>query len=399
MNLADVFAAVAYKRLAKVDLPHGGSNQHELSGVSALRKFFRGQAIKGAKVEWHYFADDQDPRSELGTFSFYDSRKKSSAQTKRSEWRFYYKKEFLECAAVGDLLVIIKTLDEHYHGLVFQAGSSWMRAAVALWEIDDVSSSFDLFSEDQLDSRSLEFRRENILAALNITVALPVSANDEDLVLEKFGREFPATKDMSAFARKHTTVDVTDSDQTLIRWLEREEQLFRALEKIIVSEQIARGFNSVEQFFAYSLSAQNRRKARMGYALQNHLAELFQCHKLKFKEQARTESKNRPDFLFPGELQYHDLSFDAGLLVMLGAKSTLKDRWRQVLTEADRVRRKHLCTLETGISEKQTSEMKRHSLTLVVPAGLHSTYTGAQMKQILGVAEFIEFVAQKQKRK
>ena len=63
----------------------------------------------------------------------------------------------------------------------------------------------------------------------------------------------------------------------------------------------------------------------------------------------------------------------AALLVMLGVKSTSKDRWRQVLTEADRIPQKHLCTLEAGISAKQTDEMQRQQLTLVVPTGLHAT--------------------------
>ena len=62
----------------------------------------------------------------------------------------------------------------------------------------------------------------------------------------------------------------------------------------------------------------------------------------------------------------------------LGVKSTSKDCWRQVLTEADRIPQKHLCTQEAGISTKQTDEMRRQSLTLVVPAGLHATYTAGQ---------------------
>jgi hypothetical protein len=399
MNLSDVFAAVAYKRLAMVDLPNLGSNQHELSGVSALRSFFHGEVRDSGMVEWHYFADDQEPHSELGSFTFYDSRKKSAARTGRTEWRFYYKGDFLACASVGDLLVMTQTLDGQYHGLIFEAESSWIRAAAALWGINGAGPSFDFVSEDQLEVMSVEFQREQILAALNITVDRPISSQDEDIVTNNFGKKFPSTEQMSAFARKQIDVDRKASDQTLLLWLEREEQLFRALEKVVVSEKIARGFATVEEFIAYSLSVHNRRKARMGYALQNHLAELFKRHKLKFKAQACTESTNKPDFLFPGEREYHDEAFDAELLVVLGAKSTVKERWRQVLTEADRVPRKHLCTLEAGISEKQTSEMSRQSLTLVIPAGLHSTYTGAQRKQILSIAEFIELVAQKQIRR
>jgi len=83
---------------------------------------------------------------------------------------------------------------------------------------------------------------------------------------------------------------------------------------------------------------------------------------------------------------------------MLGVKSTSKDRWRQVLTEADRIPQKHLCTLEAGISTKQTDEMRRQQLTLVVPAGLHATYTGAQRAELVSLSQFVEMVSQKQER-
>jgi hypothetical protein len=72
----------------------------------------------------------------------------------------------------------------------------------------------------------------------------------------------------------------------------------------------------------------------MGYSLQNQLATLFDHHQLKYEAQAVTEGKNKPDFIFPGSKEYRDQQFKSELLVMLGAKSTLKERWRQILTEA-----------------------------------------------------------------
>ena len=63
----------------------------------------------------------------------------------------------------------------------------------------------------------------------------------------------------------------------------------------------------------------------------NHLAELFTRLGLRFTPQAGTEASNKPDFIFPGEREYHDATFNAALLVILGVKSTSKDRWRQVL--------------------------------------------------------------------
>lgn len=77
---------------------------------------------------------------------------------------------------------------------------------------------------------------------------------------------------------------------------------------------------------------------------------------------------------------------------MLGAKSTCKDRWRQVLSEANRIDHKHLLTVEPGISENQTEEMKIKNLQLVVPTSLHSTYRPTQQQWLLNVDGFIKLV-------
>jgi hypothetical protein len=396
MKLSDVFLAVAHKQLALVDLPNVGSNQHELNGIAALKQLFGTEASTTGVINWHYFADDEEPQAQSGDFTFYDARKRSSIRTGRSEWRFYYTGEFLSRASVGDILVIARSLDGRYHGLVFQAWSSWSRAAEELWGMGESQLSFDLIAESELEARQLAFQREQILLELDLDVKLPVAPTDEDLIVQKFGKKFPPTKQMSDFAREQTPSDTTGADEKLLLWLEREEQLFRALENVIVSERLTESFGKVQDFIDYSLSVQNRRKARMGHALQNHLGELFTQNKLMFTPQASTEGSNKPDFIFPGVAEYHDKTFDSKRLVMLGAKSTSKDRWRQVLTEADRISQKHLCTLEPGISEKQTDEMRRQSLTLVVPAQLQRTYTAKQRNHMLSLSAFISFVSEKQ---
>lgn len=81
---------------------------------------------------------------------------------------------------------------------------------------------------------------------------------------------------------------------------------------------------------------------------------------------------------------------------MLGSKSTCKDRWRQVLSEAKRIQQKHLFTLEPGISENQTAEMKVKRLQLVLPNSLHETYKPSQKGSLMNLREFVEFVANKQ---
>lgn len=81
---------------------------------------------------------------------------------------------------------------------------------------------------------------------------------------------------------------------------------------------------------------------------------------------------------------------------MLGAKTTAKDRWRQVLEEADRIKRKHLITLEGAISENQTNEMKSRMLQLVVPKEIQETYTTEQQSWLYSVADFLAEVKERQ---
>ncbi len=75
---------------------------------------------------------------------------------------------------------------------------------------------------------------------------------------------------------------------------------------------------------------------------------------------------------------------------MLGAKTTCKDRWRQVLAEANKIKRKHLITLQPAISEDQTTEMKDKNLQLIVPQSLHPTFTKNQQKWLITFSDFVQ---------
>lgn len=81
---------------------------------------------------------------------------------------------------------------------------------------------------------------------------------------------------------------------------------------------------------------------------------------------------------------------------MLGAKTTVKERWRQVLDEADRISEKHLVTLEPAVSEDYTRAMKKDGLRLVVPSPLFSSYTATQQDWLMSVRDFCELVERKQ---
>lgn len=397
-SIGDVIAQAAYKTLRQVDLPRG-SNQHEINGSRSLRKFFGASQPTRGTIIWKYFSDSSETiAGEEGEYNFYDAREASFEKTGRTEWRLYYTGEFLEYAKIGDTLIIVRLqsnvgdIAPIIYGLVFEQNSSWLRAATSLLGPQLESSRLRLFDEQKLTLSSLDFLSRQLLEEIGIPFGEPVTATDEDLVIQRFGLEFPSTREMSTFARELTSVDVSVPDAALVAWLDREESLFRALERRIVQDRIDLSFDSVDEFVAYSLSVHNRRKSRMGHAFENHLEELLRLRKLQHKRQGKTEGRRRVDFLFPGERAYQDKNFPARKLAMLAAKATCKDRWRQVLDEADRIPIKHLCTLQPRISTDQTRTMHDRGIVLVIPKAIQATYTCEQMQDIMSVEEFLDMI-------
>lgn len=134
------------------------------------------------------------------------------------------------------------------------------------------------------------------------------------------------------------------------------------MEEHLIKERLEQGFFKdgeidVDSFISFSLSVQNRRKSRAGLSLENHIEALLKSQEILYTHTPVTENKAKPDFIFPCIEAYKDEQYEENYLTMLGAKSTCKDRWRQVLSEAGRISRKHLLTLEPSISTNQTDEM------------------------------------------
>jgi hypothetical protein len=400
--LSNYIRGYAAKIIKRVDLPDEGSNQHELGGVAKLKEMFESDSPVRGTVNWIRFDDQDETREVLGEFYYYDPRAKSASRTGRSEWRLYYYEDrhVLDESEVGDLLVLIRLKESPktlIHAFVFSKDSTWFDKASLLFES---SGNFVVVDERSVSTKKLGFAEEYILSLLGIETK-KLSPQIEDLVEEHLpSAKLPTTKKMAElvhtllpFGRDH------DLDDQLLQWLRFEEQLFMAWERREVQKRLDIGFTgstAVDDFIKYSLSVQNTRKSRMGYSLENHLEKIFLIQDIKFQKKAETENGNEPDFLFPSHKDYLNLSFPSDLLSMLGAKSSLKERWRQILPEADRITEKHLCTLEPKISVKQTDQMVGKKVRLVIPTEIHSTYTSHQLRQILSVTDFSKLVLERQ---
>ena len=195
---------------------------------------------------------------------------------------------------------------------------------------------------------------------------------------------------------EHNTEISKNPDLQLLKWIDTEYCLFRGFEEKIYAPIYSKPFANCQELVQFSNAILNRRKSRAGKSLEHHLATIFTAAQLRFEEQVITEDNKKPDFIFPSGEAYHNLSFPTDKLVFLGAKTTCKDRWRQVLNEANRIDVKYLFTLQQGISRNQLQEMKHEHLKLVVPEAYKSFFDKEFQPEIETLGSFITMVKSKQ---
>lgn len=398
--LSEYFRSIASKRLSAVEVEPNASNQHEFNGVAGLKKIL-GTEKQYIKATFFYFEDDmeEDIREE-GDLTWYDSRKN---HPKRSEFRLYFQEtEVSRLAAPNDLFIMAIKNDGKAFIIIARQNSTAEHQLAWLFNLPEHSGkSFAVQEESDNDSIKTGIFSQYLLEQLGIALPSTEESCLEEM-LSRFGGKFPTTFEFSSFAREKVgDFDAYDNraDDVLSTWMQKEESLFRTLERHIVGQRLDDGFSGdsrVDDFISYSLSVQNRRKSRAGSALENHLSFLFERLNIKFSRTPQTEGHSKPDFLFPGIEEYKNPSFPARNLTMLGVKTTCKDRWRQILAEADRIEEKHLFTLQSGISQNQTDEMDAHKVQLVIPRQIHSSFSLAQQGRLMNLDDFVGLVRERQ---
>lgn len=399
-SLSDHFTGIVAKRLSPVEADMARSHQHEFNGTNELGQLLGGERIERRPSRFIWLGGENEGITDDAPVTWYDAREKHPT---RSEWRLYFQANAVtEAAQAGDLLVVARRPGGDLMFIIAPQASTLENQIAWLFGLDHgLGAGFRYEGFEGAGDRGLDFVSNYVLEEIGIEPEEP-EADRLDEIVGRFGAQFPTSRAFSALARENLPgVDPRDgADAALLAWIEFEEALFRRLERHIVAARLEAGFLAdgtadVDGFLQFSLSVQNRRKSRMGLSLENHVEELLTALGIRHARGARTEGNSKPDFLFPGTTDYADPAFDPGRLTMLGVKSTLKDRWRQVLAEAARIDRKHLLTLEPGISTHQTDEMVRNGLQLVVPQGLQATYTPEQADWLMNVRAFIDLVSER----
>ena len=324
----------------------------------------------GIRITW------QDGLVTGGTFTKYASKRGEMRLTGMGRGFPYRHPDF-----TGALWVFCKVARDEYESYVLNTDD----------EINDYLNAFSLGPQDAnivLEGSKIPTESDAIRAyvsQLGVTV-------DEN---------WPVSTEISHEARviRRATINkpsfsIQNPDKQLIEYTRVEYAIFREIEALAYGDSISNGFPSVETFVAFANKVLNRRKSRAGRSFEHHLASLFRENSLMFEEQVVTEEKKRPDFVFPSGIAYHDPLFPAERLVVLGAKTTCKDRWRQIITEADRVRNlpKYLVTLQQGISPHQLDEMEKAKVRLVVPKSYIQSFPTAYQQRIWPLKTFIGYV-------
>lgn len=403
-SLSRYFIGAGAKVLRGTEVDPAVSRGHEFQGVDIFRSFV-GTPDESEKIPVTYiWMDDEQEapvRLDLAA-TWYNSRKQQPHRT--PEYRLYYPAAadaVVHQAKAGDTLFLCMTAERKVLAILCPSASSAEQKLLWLFGLK-LTDDFNLTQRDlgEDGGRGIDLAAKFILDELGIEAEEP-EPDALGRLIDRFGSTFPGTAVFSAFARKTLSgVDPRDDpDAALMGWMGHEEALFRHMERIVVAERLKAGFlegekADVDGFLSFSLSVQNRRKSRAGFAFAHHVEALLLAWDVKFKREATTEKRNAADFLFPGEAEYADPAFPAASLRMLAVKTTCKDRWRQVLAEADRIPGKHLLTLEPSISRAQTAEMQGQSLQLVLPRGIHETYHADQQQWLMPVRSFLELVKQ-----
>ena len=353
----------------------GGHQSGILISKSAVRMLFTSQELeqegipkRTVKIKWQ---DDFETES---SFTYYESKNELRIT------RFGRGFPFLKPEQTGALFVFTKQTDTDYSGYFLETD-------------EEIQEFLDTFGISPTETNSL------------IDTGKVSAETQEKLAIQEFisglDVDFPSSEIMSAAARMieekaydHAEYIVTNPDEKIISWTNMEYTLFRALEYARYGEIITKGFQSVDEFVRVANAVLNRRKSRAGKSLEHHLSAIFDGNEIEYSSQAVTEGNKKPDFLFPSQDAYHDFNFSPERLISLAAKTTCKDRWRQVLNEADRLRDrpKYLCTLQQGISGAQMDEMQTENVILVVPRPYINTYPKDRRDRIWAVSRFVEYV-------
>jgi len=142
-------------------------------------------------------------------------------------------------------------------------------------------------------------------------------------------------------------------------------------------------FNELRDFYK---SISQSRVSRAGGSLQNHIAFILDSLRYPFEVQKIINGK--PDFILPDANLYYTTP---GECVLLTAKRTLRERWRQIIPEGFKSPQYFLVTIDEKQTANNLKEMAQHRVYLVVPERIRQSISVyGTSGNVISVSAFFE---------
>ena len=411
-RLDEHFVGVGAKKLSATEAASAGvSHGHELAASGPVLEML-GRDRTEFRARYVYFGDD-DYLEDDSSITLYDAREH---QEQRSpEWRLYYPAgcQPMEAMRAGDWCWIALDTAGQVLVVVAPPGSTVARQLDRLFgttlrrgpdSAPARSQQFELFDLSDAGDDALDVDDADLLLALGIAPAL-----DSDHLLpqmvERFGgrHPMPPVAAFTAYARELTqTVDpVAEPDQVLYDWFTTTNDLYFRYERHVLQPVLDTALANeehidVDKFFELATRFKNSRFSRAGKSFEQHIAALMDARRLRYGSPARMADGSKPDFLLPTIESYSDPGFPDELLTFLAAKTTTKERWRQVVTEATRSETRYLMTMDRELNSDVLDAMAANGVVPVVPLPIQDQYPEALAARMMSVREFFELADSRQ---
>lgn len=425
------FSAFATKRLTPHEIDPKVSNGHEFQGVNGLAEMLGTEDRRGIPTVYSLMRDREgEPVVEQvirATASWYDSRRND--RKRNAEWRLYYPAEAGAIQAgchEGDLMIIGLNRDGSLAVFLAPAGSASEASLIHLLGLGrvplrgrgnvrwiDASAAGELGLPGAEAARQLSLEFAEALPGTRLFSSAAVSSPEEaalgDTEVERVAaemiRRWPAgvlgsCADVCRLVTDHCEIEVNlELDRALVRWLEVAEasywlweaEMFGRFLGPIRFDRSVSDSALAERVSARWMAYRQSRVSRAGTMMEIFLAGLLRQAAIPFAHGAKIEGGKLPDFLFPGVAEYNDPAWPADKLRILGSKTSFKDRWRQILSEGDRVKSKHGVTRDVAITGAMFGQMRDAGLTVVMPAQVLAGYAD-KPANLISLSEFVSEV-------
>lgn len=388
------------------------SRQHEFNAERSVVDML-GDEDKKFDCDYFYFGEDADDtlRDEDLTLSYYDSRR--GVGHRAAEYRMYYPagSSAMRATWEGDWLWIAQRHDGRLVAIVARDGSEAAARLDRLFatnlrerEMPSGDNPFDIFDVDDAQDENLDIADADILLALGIT---PRSHNTQhlDAMVAKFGGMFPLpdTKRFTAFTRSvcESVDPVGEPDGTLFEWFATTNDLFflyerHVLQPVVDGEFANREHIDIDKFFELATKFKNGRFSRAGLSFEHHIDALLKANDIRYVRPKTMKDGSKPDYLLPTLDAYGDADMPDELLTFLAAKTTTKERWRQVVTEATRIDVRHLITMDPGLVPDTLAAMAENNVIPVIPQPIIDMYPESMRSSMMSVGDFIALVKERE---